>query len=51
MVEMVIGADGSLQDSDVYQARVRNHAKLAYNSVASWFEERGPVPEAVTAVN
>jgi ribonuclease R len=51
VVEMVIGADGSLQDSDVYQARVRNHAKLAYNSVASWFEGRGPVPEAVTAVN
>src|SRR5450759_3715712 len=31
VVEMVIGVDGSLQDSDVYQARVRNHAKLAYN--------------------
>ena len=35
VVEMVIGADGSLQDSDIYRARVRNHAKLAYNSVAA----------------
>ena len=51
VVEMVIGADGSLQDSDVYQARVRNHAKLAYNSVAAWLEGSGTVPEAVTAVN
>ena len=50
-VEMVIGADGSLQDSDVYQARVRNHAKLAYNSVAAWLEGSGAVPEAVAAVN
>jgi VacB/RNase II family 3'-5' exoribonuclease len=51
VAEMVIGADGSLQDSDVYQARVRNHAKLAYNSVATWLEGSGTVPEAVAAVN
>ena len=27
VVEMVIGADGSLQASDIYRARVRNHAQ------------------------
>ncbi|MFZ3149321.1 MAG: RNB domain-containing ribonuclease, partial [Methanothrix sp.] len=31
VVEMTIGPDGSLLDSDVYRAAVRNHAKLAYN--------------------
>ena len=46
VVEMVIGADGSLQDSDIYRARVRNHAQLAYNSVAAWLEG-GDMPEAV----
>jgi exoribonuclease-2 len=51
VVEMVIGADGSLQDSDIYRARVRNHAKLAYNSVAAWLEGNGKVPEAAAAVN
>ncbi len=51
VVEMVIGADGSLQGSDIYRARVRNHAKLAYNSVAAWLEGNGAVPEAVAAVN
>src|SRR5512136_662871 len=51
VVEMVIGADGSLQDSDIYRARVRNHAKLAYNSVAAWLEGTGSVPEAIAAVN
>ncbi len=50
VVEMVIGADGSLQDSDIYRARVRSHAKLAYNSVAAWLEGSGSVPEAIAAV-
>lgn len=50
VVEIVIGADGSLQGSDIYRARVRNHAKLAYNSVAAWLEGNGAVPEEITAV-
>jgi VacB/RNase II family 3'-5' exoribonuclease len=49
VVEMVIGADGSLQASDVYQARVRNHAKLAYNSIAAWLDGSGSMPEALAA--
>ena len=50
VVEMVVGADGSLMDSDIYRASVRNHAKLAYNSVAAWLEGNGSLPEAVAAV-
>jgi len=49
VIEMVIGADGSLQDSAVYRARVRNHAKLAYDSVAAWLDGKGPRPEQITA--
>ncbi len=51
VIEMVIGQDGSLQASDIYRARVRNHAKLAYNSVAAWLEGKGTVPEPIAAVN
>ncbi len=51
VVEMVIGADGSLQDSCVYRAHVRNHAKLAYNSVAAWLDGGGARPEAIAAVD
>jgi exoribonuclease-2 len=51
VVEMLIGGDGSLQDSDIYRARVRNHAKLAYNSVTTWLEGSGIVPEAIAAIN
>ncbi len=50
VIEMVIGADGSLQDSDIFHAWVRNHAKLAYNSLAAWLEGNGDIPEAVTVV-
>jgi exoribonuclease-2 len=50
VVEMVIGADGTLMDSDVYLALVHNRAKLAYNSVAAWLEKSGPMPEAIAAV-
>ncbi|MGZ5514875.1 MAG: ribonuclease catalytic domain-containing protein, partial [Candidatus Aminicenantales bacterium] len=51
VVDMAIGADGSLQDSDIYRARVRNQAKLAYNSVGAWLEGHGAVPGGITAVN
>lgn len=51
VVEMVIGVDGSLQDSDICRALVRNHAQLAYNSVAAWLEGNASVPAAVAAVN
>ena len=50
VVEMVIDDQGALQDSDVYRARVTNHAKLAYNSVAAWLEGSGPVPPGIPAV-
>ncbi len=50
IIEMAIDADGSLRRSDIYRGRVRNHAKLAYNSVAAWLEGGGPIPPAVAAV-
>jgi VacB/RNase II family 3'-5' exoribonuclease len=50
VIEMMISADGSLESADIYRARVRNHAKLAYNSVAAWLEGNGSLPEAIAAV-
>jgi exoribonuclease-2 len=51
VIEMVIGADGSLLDSNIYRARVRNYAKLAYNSVGAWLEGNGVVPEEIRAAS
>lgn len=50
VVEMLVALDGALIDSKIYRAWVRNHAKLAYNSVAAWLENQGDIPEAVAAV-
>lgn len=50
VVEMVIGADGSLKSSEIYEALVRNHAKLTYNSVANWLEG-GQIPQEINAVD
>jgi exoribonuclease-2 len=49
VVEIMVAVDGSVKDSDIYRAHVRSHAKLAYNSVASWLEG-GAMPEALAAV-
>jgi exoribonuclease-2 len=51
VIEMVFAGDGSLQSSDIYQATVRNRAKLAYNSVAAWLDGTGQMPEGIGAVS
>ncbi len=43
VIEMVVGADGSVTSSSIYRAIVRNKAQLTYNAVGSWLEGRsGP---------
>jgi len=49
VVELVVRA-GALVRSDVYGARVRNKAKLAYNSVGAWLAGEGPLPAPAAAV-
>lgn len=51
VIEMVIAAAGALQSSNLYEATVRNQAKLAYNSLGGWLEGQGPVPPGVEKVN
>jgi len=51
VVDMVVGADGAVQGSDIYPARVRNHAKLAYDGVAAWLDGSAPIPQAMAAVD
>jgi exoribonuclease-2 len=50
VVEMLVEADGTLRDSKIYRAWVHNHAKLAYNSVAAWLDNKAQIPEAILAV-
>ena len=50
VIEMLVGIDGTVEESNIYRAWVRNHAKLAYNSAAAWLEKRGEIPDAIAAV-
>jgi VacB/RNase II family 3'-5' exoribonuclease len=50
VIEMVISDAGKILGADLYRALVRNHAKLAYNSIGAWLEGKGPMPEAVGAI-
>lgn len=50
VVEMVVSRAGQVERSDVYQALVHNHAKLAYNSVAAWLDGEAEMPAALAAV-
>jgi VacB/RNase II family 3'-5' exoribonuclease len=47
VVEYVVAADGSVGTPDVYEAVVRNRAKLAYPSVGAWLEGEGPMPPKI----
>ena len=51
VVEMAVAADGTVQSSDIFQARVRNRAKLAYRGVAAWLDGSGAIPEALATVD
>ncbi|MEO6873301.1 MAG: RNB domain-containing ribonuclease [Opitutaceae bacterium] len=50
IVDMTFSADGAMVASGVYEAQVRNQAKLAYNSVAAWLEGTGPMPPPIGPV-
>ena len=47
VVELVVDADGNVQDGSAYRAVTRNAAQLAYNSVGEWLEGQGPVPPKI----
>ncbi len=50
ITEMVVNADGQIAESQVYRAKVKNKAKLAYNGVGAWLEGKGPLPPAAAKV-
>lgn len=50
VTEMVLAKDGTLKSTDIYEALVKNHAKLSYESVGDWLDEKADVPVAVKAI-
>jgi exoribonuclease II len=49
VIDMTIGADGSLQSSSSYRAVVRNRAQLTYNATGPWLESTAPPPPKIAA--
>jgi len=50
VVEMVIDKDGYLTAPQIYRAKVRNKAKLAYDAISDWIDGKIPPPEALSKV-
>lgn len=46
-IEFLVAADGSISNSDIYAALVDNCAKLTYNGVGPWLEQRAAPPARV----
>ena len=51
IAEMVVDSTGQVVESQVYRAKVKNKAKLAYNGVGAWLEGQGPLPPAAAKVS
>ena len=49
VMETQIHADGTLGDTKVYAAHVRNYAKLVYPQVAAWLDGQAPPPAPLDA--
>ncbi len=50
ITEMIVDSTGQVTESQLYRAKVKNKAKLAYNAVGSWLEGKGPLPPAAAKV-
>jgi len=51
VTEMVVAPDASITQATLYRAKVRNHAKLAYDALSAWIDGDGALPEAALAVD
>lgn len=50
VTEMTISQDGTVEDSQIYRAKVINKAKLAYDAISAWIEGVGSAPTALCSV-
>jgi len=50
VIEYAVLPDGSVRGGDIYQAVVRNRAKLVYEEIGAWLEDAGAIPQALREI-
>ncbi len=50
VIDMTLDNEGNVAQCDIYAALARNHARLTYEAVGAWLENRAPVPPDVARV-
>jgi exoribonuclease-2 len=50
VTEMTVASDGTVKSSDVYPALLHNYAKLSYEAVGAWLDDKGPIPPEIAGV-
>ncbi|HWN12166.1 MAG TPA: RNB domain-containing ribonuclease [Pyrinomonadaceae bacterium] len=50
VTQMLVAPDGNVKSIEIYRAVVRSKAKLSYESVGQWLDEKGEMPPKVAAV-
>lgn len=50
VTEMIVTTDGTVKSSDVFPALLHNYAKLSYEAVGAWLDDKGPMPPEVAQV-
>src|SRR6266436_5454291 len=47
---MLVSADGTVKQAQIYLCRLHNYAKLAYETVGAWLDGKGAMPAEVAQV-
>lgn len=49
VIDIVVKPDGSIADTAIYRALIRNQAQLTYNAIGAWLDGTAPAPPKVAA--
>ena len=50
VIEMIVASDGTVKSTDVFRALLHNYAKLSYEAVGAWLDDKGPMPPEIERV-
>ena len=51
VTEVIVTPDGAVKSTDVYPVLLHNYARLSYEAVGAWLDNRGPMPPEIAGVS